>query len=95
MLNTMIAVITGIILVFFISTFRFDIKEGKDERGHFIITRAGMVTLIVFFFSFSIIFLVKQFHSFTGSEYEIILISVFDLALLTYSIMIMVLRRIY
>ena len=71
MLNIIAAVITGIILVIFISTFRFDIKEGKDERGTLIMSRAGMIALIAFFFGYSVTFTINILYPLTGFQYNL------------------------
>lgn len=95
MLNIITAVISFIILVLFISTVRFVFKEGKDERGNKIIGGAGIIALFAFLFGYSVTFTINLLHPLTGSQYGLALNFIFDFVLLTYSIMIMVLRRVY
>lgn len=95
MLNIIAAVISFIALVFFIYTIYFAIKEGKDERGNLIMSRAGMIALIAFFFGYSVTFTINTLYPLTGFQYNLAFNFILNFVLLTYSIMVMVLRRVY
>jgi|GEM_PF-3624551 len=96
MLKIITMIVTLIILLFFVFVVRLPIKEAKDERGYQILTGAGTIAFFAFAFIFVVIFLINSFvYSFTGAEYDLIFTLTFDVSLLTYGVMIMVLQKAY
>lgn len=95
MFNIIGFIISFIALVFFIFSVRFMSKEGKDERGYKILGEAGMSALVAFLFGYSVIFLINSLNPLTGSQYTFALTCLLSFVLLTYSGVIMFLKKRY
>lgn len=95
MLNIIGFILSFVALAFFILSVRFMIKEGQDERGYKILGEAGMTALVAFLFGYSVIFLINILKPLTGSQYNFALTCLLAFVLLTYSGIIMFLKRKY
>lgn len=95
MLNIIGFIISFVALIFFIFSVRFMNKEGKDERGYKILGEAGMSALVAFLFSYSVVFLINSLYPLKGAQYTFALTCILGFVLLTYSGVIMILKRKY
>ncbi|MBY0594926.1 DUF2178 domain-containing protein (plasmid) [Bacillus pfraonensis] len=73
----------------------FATKEENDERGEKITGSAAKVSLFVFLFAYSIIFLIGNLYSLTSEQYKLANTFLLTGVLCSYSISILVLRKKY
>lgn len=70
-------------------------KEGKDERGYKILGEARINGLVAFLFGYSMIILINSLNPLTGSQYTFALTRLLSFVLLTYSRVIIILKKKY
>lgn len=70
-------------------------REGGDERGDHILGMAGMTVYLAFLVGYSIIFLINIIMPLNGEQFSFALTCLFAVVVITYSGMILVMKKRY
>lgn len=70
-------------------------KEGKDERGYKILGETGMSAMLAFVFGYNVIFLINSLNPLTESQYTFALTCLLFFVVMTYSGVIIFLKKKY